>query len=56
MDTIKQANVVYWFKSRGVVIAKVVCGHPENFEEIRAKYFPQLPAKQWTKLGEKNAL
>lgn len=55
MDTLKQ-NVIYWYMFRGVVIAKIVCGHQEAFEEIRAKYFPQLPAKHWTKLGEKNAL
>lgn len=53
MEKIRQANVTYWYMLRGVVIAKIVCNHPEDFETIRSEYFPKLPAKQWVKLGEK---
>jgi hypothetical protein len=46
----KQTYLLVYESRRGKeIIAKITCASPEAFEEIRAKYFPDIPANRWTK-------
>lgn len=34
-------------KKNGAVVRRIVCNSREAFEEIRSKYFPEIPADKW---------